>query len=80
MSINGMPIAGITSEPQPLHRVPGVALGVIEIEVEYDEYKPYVTSTHNTITIELTKHNKKNLGITMTGRYNFQLINSFRTD
>ncbi|XP_065203525.1 glutamate receptor-interacting protein 2 [Planococcus citri] len=78
LSINGMPIAGITSEPQPLHRVPGVALGMIELEVEYDEFKPYMTYCDNTVTLELTKYNKKNLGITMTGSSECMLISDIK--
>lgn len=67
LSINGMPIAGVTSDPQPLHKVPGVALGAIELAVEYEIYNTCIIASDNILTVELTKYNKKNLGITVTG-------------
>lgn len=63
-----MQIAGISSESQPLHKVPGVALGQVELIVEYDLYDTYFTVSDNLLSVELTKYNKKNLGITMTGK------------
>ncbi len=62
-----MPVTGITSDPQPLHKAPGVPLGTIEVVVEYDLYDTFVTVSDNLLTVELAKLNKKNLGITMTG-------------
>lgn len=67
LSINGMPIVGLSTDPQPLHKTPGIALGMVELSVEYDLQDTFVTVTDNLLTVDLTKHNKKNLGITMTG-------------
>ena len=63
-----MPVTGVSSEFQPLHKVPGVALGKVELLVEFEFYNTYVAANENLLSLELMKHNKKNLGITVTGK------------
>lgn len=68
ISINDMPLSGISIDPQPLHKVPGTPLGSVIMLVEYDLYDTVVSVTDNILAVELMKCNRKNLGITMTGK------------
>lgn len=62
-----MSVTGVSNESQPLHKVPGVALGKVELLVEFDFYNTHVAANENLLTLELMKYNKKNLGITVMG-------------
>lgn len=62
-------MAGVTSDPQPLHKVPGISLGAVELLIEYEMYNTFITASDDILTLGLMKYNKKNLGITVTGLF-----------
>lgn len=76
ITANECPLTGVTSDPQPLHKVPGIPLGSVTLQIEYGVNKRSI-SNDDVISIALNKYNNRNLGITVAGLYSFDVIYVF---
>lgn len=77
ITANECPLTGVTSDPQPLHKVPGIPLGSVTLQIEYGVNKRSI-SNDDVISIALNKYNNRNLGITVADYKGYLMISDMK--